>query len=65
MWENASVAANRQVLLARGVRFVGPASGLLASGHEGLGRMEEPEAIVSAAADVPVQPSTRDQLQTA
>jgi phosphopantothenoylcysteine decarboxylase/phosphopantothenate--cysteine ligase len=50
MWENPAVAANRETLAARGVRFVGPARGFLASGREGLGRMAEPEGIVEEAA---------------
>ena len=49
MWENAAVQENRGMLAARGVRFIGPASGFLASGHEGLGRMAEPAAIVEEA----------------
>jgi phosphopantothenoylcysteine decarboxylase/phosphopantothenate--cysteine ligase len=49
MWSSAAVRRNREVLVARGVRFVGPASGPLASGHEGIGRMSEPEAIVEEA----------------
>lgn len=49
MWGHAAVRQNREVLAARGVHFVGPASGFLASGHEGVGRMSEPEAIVEEA----------------
>ena len=49
MWENAAVRENRAILAARGVRFVGPGSGFLASGHEGLGRMAEPGEIVEEA----------------
>jgi phosphopantothenoylcysteine decarboxylase/phosphopantothenate--cysteine ligase len=49
MWENAAVRENREMLAARGVRFIGPASGFLASGHEGVGRMAEPAAIVEEA----------------
>ena len=45
MWESAAVSENVRALTARGVRLVGPAAGALASGHEGLGRMAEPEAI--------------------
>lgn len=46
MWENPAVRTNRDTLAARGVHFVGPSRGFLASGHEGLGRMAEPEEIV-------------------
>jgi phosphopantothenoylcysteine decarboxylase/phosphopantothenate--cysteine ligase len=49
MWEHPAVAHNRQTLAGRGVRFVGPAAGFLASGHHGVGRMEEPETIVEEA----------------
>ena len=46
MWENPAVIANREALAARGVQFIGPAVGFLASGHEGPGRMAEPGQIV-------------------
>jgi phosphopantothenoylcysteine decarboxylase/phosphopantothenate--cysteine ligase len=49
MWGHAAVIRNREILSERGVRFVGPASGALASGHEGIGRMEEPDVIVEEA----------------
>ena len=49
MWDNGAVRENRELLLQRGVRFVGPNSGVLASGHEGLGRMAEPAEIVEEA----------------
>jgi phosphopantothenoylcysteine decarboxylase / phosphopantothenate---cysteine ligase len=49
MWESAAVRKNIQTLSARGVRFVGPESGPLASGREGIGRMSEPDAIAAEA----------------
>lgn len=49
MWKNPAVVRNRQTLSERGVRFVGPATGFLASGRHGIGRMEEPAAIVDQA----------------
>ena len=49
MWGHAAVRNNMALLSARGVRAIGPDSGFLASGHEGVGRMAEPEAIVEAA----------------
>jgi len=49
MWEHPAVIRNREALSERGVRFIGPTSGSLASGHEGIGRMEEAEAIVEEA----------------
>src|SRR6202171_3084372 len=49
MWSHPAMRANRDLLSARGARFVGPATGFLASGHQGVGRMAEPEEIVRAA----------------
>ena len=46
MWEHAATQANRATLEERGVQFIGPASGRLASGRTGAGRLVEPEAIV-------------------
>jgi len=48
MWANAAVQANRAVLEARGVRFLGPASGDQACGETGPGRMLEPNEIAVA-----------------
>ena len=49
MWQNAATQANVELLRARGVAFVGPAEGHLASGAAGIGRMAEPEEIFEAA----------------
>jgi phosphopantothenoylcysteine decarboxylase/phosphopantothenate--cysteine ligase len=49
MWEHPAVRANLEALVGRGARLVGPESGPLASGHEGIGRMAEPETIVEQA----------------
>ena len=48
MWEHATTQANRLLLEERGVQFLGPLSGRLASGRIGAGRMMEPQAIVDA-----------------
>jgi phosphopantothenoylcysteine decarboxylase/phosphopantothenate--cysteine ligase len=48
MWANAAVQANRTLLEARGVRFLGPASGDQACGEIGAGRMVEPNDIAAA-----------------
>jgi phosphopantothenoylcysteine decarboxylase/phosphopantothenate--cysteine ligase len=48
MWENPSVQRNVEALRSMGVRLVGPASGRLACGTEGLGRMAEPQEILAA-----------------
>ncbi|MGH9368165.1 MAG: bifunctional phosphopantothenoylcysteine decarboxylase/phosphopantothenate--cysteine ligase CoaBC [Thermoanaerobaculia bacterium] len=49
MWEHPAVHRNVELLVARGARLVGPQIGPLASGHEGIGRMAEPETIVEQA----------------
>jgi phosphopantothenoylcysteine decarboxylase/phosphopantothenate--cysteine ligase len=49
MWEHPAVAENVRLLQSRGARFVGPASGFLASGRTGIGRMAEPDEILEAA----------------
>lgn len=48
MWEHPATAANVEVLRSRGVQFIGPVSGRLASGAEGNGRMADVAAIVKA-----------------
>ena len=45
MWENPATRANRELLESRGAVMIGPASGRLACGDEGAGRMSEPEEI--------------------
>jgi phosphopantothenoylcysteine decarboxylase / phosphopantothenate---cysteine ligase len=45
MWSHPATQANVETLRARGIEFVGPASGELAEGGEGAGRMSEPEEI--------------------
>jgi phosphopantothenoylcysteine decarboxylase / phosphopantothenate---cysteine ligase len=49
MWAHAATQANLALLTARGATSVGPASGHLASGAAGVGRMSEPEEIIAAA----------------
>ncbi len=51
MWRHAATSANVATLAARGVRFVGPATGPLAAGDEGPGRLAEPEEILAALED--------------
>ena len=48
MWTAAATQANLRTLKERGIRFIGPDSGILACGDEGAGRMSEPEAIAQA-----------------
>ncbi|HVF08040.1 MAG TPA: bifunctional phosphopantothenoylcysteine decarboxylase/phosphopantothenate--cysteine ligase CoaBC, partial [Actinomycetota bacterium] len=49
MWEHPATRATVATLRERGVRFVGPATGPLAHGDEGIGRMAEPDDIADAA----------------
>ncbi|MGH9381290.1 MAG: bifunctional phosphopantothenoylcysteine decarboxylase/phosphopantothenate--cysteine ligase CoaBC, partial [Thermoanaerobaculia bacterium] len=48
MWEHDTVRRHVEQLSRRGVRWIGPVEGPLASGEVGLGRMAEPEEIVAA-----------------
>jgi phosphopantothenoylcysteine decarboxylase / phosphopantothenate---cysteine ligase len=52
MWEAAATRENVETLKHRAVEFVGPASGRLASGNVGTGRLEDPETILGAAKHV-------------
>ena len=56
MWGQAAIQENVFKLKERGVLFVGPVDGLLASGEKGMGRMAEPEAILAV-----VQSACKDQ----
>jgi len=49
MWEHPAVRENVEILRTRGAVLVGPGSGPLASGREGVGRMAEPETIAAEA----------------
>jgi phosphopantothenoylcysteine decarboxylase/phosphopantothenate--cysteine ligase len=46
MYMNAATQTNIDILKERGVHFIGPAEGHLASGLTGIGRMEENEKII-------------------
>ncbi len=48
MWEHEATRANVDTLRARGVIFVGPGEGRLASGRMGRGRLVETEQIIGA-----------------
>ena len=45
MWAKPAVQRNMRQLAADGVQFVGPVSGHLACGEDGVGRMAEPAEI--------------------
>lgn len=47
MWENKATEENLAILESRGIEVIGPTSGELACGYEGMGRMEDPESIVA------------------
>lgn len=49
MWENAATQQNVRTLCARGITIIEPASGHLASGAEGKGRLANLDDIVAAA----------------
>ena len=48
MWDHPATQKNLDTLAARGVHRVGPASGELAEGETGMGRMSEPMEILAA-----------------
>lgn len=48
MWLHAATQSNVALLRERGIIFVGPEEGRLASGHTGLGRLVETEAMLGA-----------------
>ena len=48
MWSHPAVQRNIATLRSWGIRMVGPATGALACGTDGIGRMAEPEEIVEA-----------------
>ena len=63
MWTAEATQKNIETLRARGVRFVGPGSGMLACGDEGAGRMSEPEEILEAIAGILQQQRDLDGLK--
>lgn len=52
MWDAAATQANVELLAERGVEILGPASGPLMSGDEGMGRMVEPLEIIESCRSV-------------
>ena len=45
MWENSATQDNLKILLKRGIKIIEPATGILACGTVGKGRLPEPEKI--------------------
>jgi phosphopantothenoylcysteine decarboxylase / phosphopantothenate---cysteine ligase len=52
MWEHPATQRNIETLVSFGYRLVGPASGALAGGDWGTGRMAEPDEVLEAAVDL-------------
>ena len=52
MWQNPATQENASTLAARGIRSIGPDSGLQACGESGPGRMAEPAAIANATSEL-------------
>jgi phosphopantothenoylcysteine decarboxylase len=52
MWQHPATQKNVETLRGYGAQFVGPASGMLACGYEGVGRLAEVEVILQAVAAV-------------
>jgi phosphopantothenoylcysteine decarboxylase/phosphopantothenate--cysteine ligase len=53
MWANKATQANVEILISRGVRFLGPASGNQACGEIGAGRMWEPVKLAESVLEAP------------
>ena len=58
MWKNPAVQENVQILEVRGWQRIGPASGLMACGTTGAGRMSDPKTILEI-----IQNTLRQTLQ--
>lgn len=52
MWQHPATQKNVETLRGFGAQFVEPASGMLACGYEGVGRLAEVETILQAVATV-------------
>ncbi|HEY1406012.1 MAG TPA: flavoprotein, partial [Spirochaetota bacterium] len=52
MWSHPATAHNVQILISRGVSFVGPEAGTVACGDMGKGKMSDPEVIYERALSV-------------
>jgi phosphopantothenoylcysteine synthetase/decarboxylase len=52
MWQHPATQANVAALRARGAEFIGPDAGMLSCGYEGIGRLENVEAIAQRAVEL-------------
>jgi len=48
MWQNPATQANIATVTQRGIKLIGPTSGLMACGEEGEGRLADPAEILAA-----------------
>jgi phosphopantothenoylcysteine decarboxylase/phosphopantothenate--cysteine ligase len=63
MFQHPAVQDNMQKLKQRGLTFVEPASGMLACGYEGIGRLNEVDIILSAIENVLATQTTQGRGQ--
>ena len=61
MFQHPAVQENMQKLKQRGLTFVEPASGILACGYEGIGRLNEVDIILSAIENVLATETTQEE----
>ena len=61
MFQHPAVQENMQKLKQRGLTFVEPASGMLACGYEGIGRLNEVDIILSAIENVLATQTTQEE----
>lgn len=52
MWQHPATQQNVATLKSRGVQFVGPDSGMLSCGYEGVGRLEVVDEIIRRAGEL-------------
>jgi phosphopantothenoylcysteine decarboxylase/phosphopantothenate--cysteine ligase len=58
MWTNPAVQKNVETIKQAGFRIIGPETGRLACGAEGIGRMAEPDDIIKAIEDIAAESRT-------
>jgi phosphopantothenoylcysteine decarboxylase/phosphopantothenate--cysteine ligase len=60
MWTNPAVQKNVETIKQAGFRIIGPETGRLACGAEGIGRMAEPDNIIKAIEDIAAERKAQD-----
>ena len=63
MYQNPFVQRNIDILKTHGVHFIEPASGDLACGYEGVGRLNTVETILQSASDILSSVASREKTQ--